>query len=201
MHGRDLYIETLISKSETFVKNIRWRAFFYLNPDLRMYQKETYGFTSTKPPPIIQELKEFQNDLVDLIQNINFRHVPNHFQNKLQKDLNHIKKDDHLYIPADKTNNYYRVKPADYEHLLQKSIHKNYKKTDRSAINNITKTDIHIAKKLDFADRINTTAERESFITLKDHKENFKNKPTCRLINPCKPELGKIIKQLLEKIV
>ena len=130
-----------------------------------------------------------------------FRHVPNHFQNKLQKDLNHVKIDDHLYIPADKTNNYFIVRPADYEHLLEKSIHKNYKKTDRSALNNRTKTDIHIAKKLDLADRINTTSERESFITLKDHKENFKNKPTCRLINPCKPEISKISKQLLEKIV
>ena len=51
-----------------------------------------------------------------------------------------------------------------------------YKKTDRPAINNITKTDIHLAKNLDLADRINTTAERESFITLKlkDNKENFK---------------------------
>ena len=84
---------------------------------------------------------------------------------------------------------------------MEKSIHKNYKKTDKSAINNIIKADIHIAKKLDLADRINTTAERESFITLKDHKDNFKNKPTCRLINPCKPEIGKISKQLLEKIV
>ena len=95
-----------------------------------MDQKETYGFLSTKPPSIIHELEEFENDLVDLIQNINIRHVPNHSQNKLQKDLNHIKKNDHLYIPADKTNNYYRVKPADYKHLFEKLIHKNYKKTD-----------------------------------------------------------------------
>ena len=36
VHGKDLYIKTLIRKSETFVKNIRWRAFFYLNSDLRM---------------------------------------------------------------------------------------------------------------------------------------------------------------------
>ena len=41
--------------------------------------KETYGVITTKPLPIIQELKEFVNDLVDLIQNIKFRHVPNHF--------------------------------------------------------------------------------------------------------------------------
>ena len=88
----------------------------------------------------------------------------------------------YIYIPADKTNNYYIVKPADYEQLLEKSVLKNYKKTDRAAIYNIIKADIHIAKNLDLADRINTTAERESFITLKDHKENFKNKPTCRLI-------------------
>ena len=78
MHGKDLYIKTLISKSETFVKNIRWTAFFYLNPDLRMDQKEAYGFISTEPPPIIQEIKEFENDLVDLIQNIKLRHAPNH---------------------------------------------------------------------------------------------------------------------------
>ena len=98
VHGKDLYIKTLISKSETFVTNIRWKAFFYLNQELRMNQKERKSFISTKPPRIIHELKEFENDLVDLIQNIKFRHVPDHFQNKLQKDLNHIKKNDHLYI-------------------------------------------------------------------------------------------------------
>ena len=104
-----------------------------------MDQKEKYGFISTKPPHIIQEVKEFKTVQVVLMQNMKFRHVPNHFQNKLQKDLSHIKKDDHRYIPADETNSYYRVKPADYEHLLGKSIHKNYKKTDRAEINNIIK--------------------------------------------------------------
>ena len=84
VHGK---IKTLISKSETFVKYIRWKAFFYLNPDLKMDQKEIDGFISTKPSPIIQALKEFENGLVDLIQNTKFRHVPIHFQNKLQKDL------------------------------------------------------------------------------------------------------------------
>ena len=93
-----------------------------------MDQKETYSFISTKPPPIIQELKEFENVLVDLFQNIKFRHVLNHFQNKLQKDLNHIEKDDHLYILADKTNNYYRVKPADYVTTIGEIYtYKNYK--------------------------------------------------------------------------
>ena len=34
--------------------------------------------------------------------------------------------------------------------------------------------------------KINITAEREAFIILKDHKPNFKNNPTCRLINLAK---------------
>ena len=63
-------------------------------------KKHNYGFISTKPTPITQELKGFENNIVDLIQNIKFRYTPNHFQNKLQKDLGlyHIKKDDQLYI-------------------------------------------------------------------------------------------------------
>ena len=46
-----------------------------------------------------------------------------------------------------------------------------------------------------------TTSKREVFITLKDHKPNYINEPTFRLINPSKQELGKVSKQKLEKIV
>ena len=37
-------------------------------------------------------------------------------------------------------------------------------------------------------------------MTLKDHQENFLNCPTCRLINPAKSEIGRVSKQILEKI-
>ena len=43
------------------------------------------------------------------------------------------------------------------------------------------------------------TANRECFVSLKDHKENFKNNPKCRLINPTKCELGKVSHQILTK--
>ena len=39
-----------------------------------------------------------------------------------------------------------------------------------------------------------------AFITLKGHKENFVNKPTCRLINPTKTELDKISKKIIQDI-
>ena len=39
-----------------------------------------------------------------------------------------------------------------------------------------------------------TNDEGYSFIAIKDHKENFDNQPTVRLINPAKNELGRISK-------
>ena len=56
------------------------------------------------------------------------------------------------------------------------------------------------AQTLKIDDRVESLAPKESFITLKDHKDNFQNNPTCRLINPTKSELGKVSKQILDKI-
>ena len=58
----------------------------------------------------------------------------------------------------------------------------------------------NIANNFKLADKIDHLAKIEAFISLKDHKENFNNKPTCRLINPTKNELGKISKKLVEDI-
>ena len=43
-------------------------------------------------------------------------------------------------------------------------------------------------------------AQRNSYITLKDHKENFQSNPKFHLINPAKTELGKISKVVLDDI-
>ena len=43
-------------------------------------------------------------------------------------------------------------------------------------------------------------AKRPAFITLNDHKENFDNNPTCRLINTAKSELNKVSKIFLDRI-
>ena len=45
-----------------------------------------------------------------------------------------------------------------------------------------------------------TNEEGNSFITIKDHKANFDNQSTVRLINPAKNELGRIKKLILDKI-
>ena len=45
-----------------------------------------------------------------------------------------------------------------------------------------------------------TNGKNECFITLKDHKPNFKNNPKVRLIKPAKNEIGRISKNILDKI-
>ena len=57
-----------------------------------------------------------------------------------------------------------------------------------------------IENKLDINNRMKRLAKIQAFIALKDHKENFRNNSTCRLINPTKGELDKISKIILKEI-
>ena len=66
--------------------------------------------------------------------------------------------------------------------------------------NDINKEAKEIAEKLNVRDRMEYLANQQSFITLKGHKDNFQNNPTCRLINPTKSEMGLFSKQILERV-
>ena len=48
--------------------------------------------------------------------------------------------------------------------------------------------------------KIDIIAQRNSYITLQDHKGNFRANPKFRLINPAKTELGKVSKVVLDDI-
>ena len=47
---------------------------------------------------------------------------------------------------------------------------------------------------------MDTMGKKQAYVTLKDHKDNFADRLPCRLINPAKPEMGKVSKQILDKI-
>ena len=49
-------------------------------------------------------------------------------------------------------------------------------------------------------DKVEVNDTSNCFVTLKDHKENFLNHPTTRLINPAINEIGRIGKQILDQI-
>ena len=186
--SRSDYLQRLIEKTEQFLRRMRWKAYFFLNPDTTSFSKETYGFKSTKNPPPIEELKDFEDDMLRMIQSVKFKQVNNPFLNKLKEDADRIKNEPKLLITADKTTNFYKLEPFAYNHLLEKNITKCFKKAQPETTQAIHKENKAIATQLRIDDRVDTTADKDAFITLKDHKPNFANKPTCRLINPTKSE-------------
>ena len=195
------YVTTLIGKTEKLIKNMRWRAFHYLHPKDDTEGKETYGFSSRRSPPVIEEMRLFESRMTELVGNIEFHERSNDFQKELNEDLKKVIDDDHLTVKADKTTNFYRMKPRDYKELLDKNIQKDYKKAEKRQATKINKKAKVIAEKLEFADRVEAMARRDAFITLKDHKPNFNNALTCRLINPTKSKIRKVAEQILQKIV
>ena len=131
--------------------------------------------------------------MYELVRDIKFKAHKNAFQHKLKEDVTKVTNDPRMYIAADKTTNFYKVDEHTYNELLEKHIHKDYKKTTTEAVKEVSKVDKEIVTKLEIADRVYSTTGKQAFVTLKDHKPSFNNNPTCRLLNPTKPEIGKTI--------
>ena len=195
---------------------MRWKAFFYdKNRRERNNEEEekesdgdaeekpniNYGFKSPRTPPQNNLLKAFEDDLYDIIQKVSFTKHRNDFQKKLKSDIQTIRSSTKLFVPADKSTNLYEMDRTEYERLLHGSITKSYKKCHTNVKATIDSEAKYIASSLSLGDRIEQFSEKDSFITLKDHKENFQNHPTCRLINPAKSEMGHISKSIIEQIV
>ena len=119
----------------------------------------------------------------------------------MTNDVTKINKSPNLFVPADKTNNLYELSMESYKKLLKENVTASYQKTATSTLDKINAEAISIAHNLRLEDRIESFPPHDAFITLKDHKENFRNHPKCRLINPAKSEIGKISKQLLDSII
>ena len=195
------YTMRFIDKTEHLLKRMRWRAFYYLNPEKRKSTtKEAYGFKSQLPPPFIPQLKGFEDDMLRLIEGLKFRKPDSPMQRKLQEDVKRIKNEKNLIVPADKTGNYYSMPKEQYLKLMSDNVTSTYKKANKQDENMINRKAREITDTLQISDRVHILAPKDAYITLKDHKDNFHNRPQCRVINPTKSELGVIAKKELDRI-
>ena len=135
-----------------------------------------------------------------MVHNIKFRNVNNKFQNKLNKNISKIKKSTKTFIPADKTSKFYKLDKTQHDKLLRDSITTTHKKASTDAANIIDSQAKSIAQEFNIDNHTEQIAKQQAYITLKDHKDNSANHPTCRLINPAKSELRKVSKQILDNI-
>ena len=193
------YKLNLTEKLQSFAKRLRWRAFFYLNKD-NTSRRETYGLKSPKCPPQIGALIPFEKDLMDIVNKVKFRRHRDEMQGKLKEDVKKITSSKDVYVKADKTRNYYKVAPQMYKEIVKNNVTRNYKKANANTVTKINMEAKEIATQLKIEDRTQILAETESKVTVKDHKESFHSNPEYRLINPTKSEIGKISKQITERI-
>ena len=187
----------LTEKIESVLKRMRWKAhFFFSKQNQQPETLKAYGFKSHNHPPQITLLEEFEKDLYGIVTAIKYRNVNNNFQEKLKSNkISKIKSSANMFIFADKTNNIYEMKPLNHENIIMENISKTYQKVPDKLEKAITMEAKNIARSYKLAGRIDHLPRSETFITLKDHKDNFYNKPSCRLINATKNELGKISTQ------
>ena len=94
----------------------------------------------------------------------------------------------------------YRLEKEEYYRLLQNAVTTAYKKSNKETERRINCEGIKYAKGANILDKVKVNGTTNCFITLKDHKTNFLNHPTTRLINPAKNEIGRISKQILDQI-
>ena len=142
----------------------------------------------------LQFLEHLQKDLINIINNVKFIHNTNSFQKKFRADITEIKNSRNIYVSSDKTNNIYRMSTSEHNTLLKENVIKTYKNAPEKLQKSINSEAKSIAIKPKLSDRIEKLAEAPAYLTLKDHKENFRSKPFCRLINLCKNKLGKSVK-------
>ena len=163
-------------------------------------EKQTFGFRSRNCPPAVEELANFEDDLMLMTKNVEFRNINNTFQEKLKNDIKELRENDKVFVSADKSLNIYKMEKDEYKKLLFENVTKTYKKTTEEKLKTINKGAKTIAQKLELDDRVEKMQESQCYITVKDHKEDFPHKISCRLLNPSKSDIGKISKMIIDKI-
>ena len=105
---------------------MRWKANIFLKGDKNSIESNRFGLSSTKTPPAILEMKPFEGDLFNLIENITFRNARNEFQESLANDLKKINSSPNIFVFADKTRNIYGTPLDTYDKLMHDNITKTY---------------------------------------------------------------------------
>ena len=212
LHNKKTFLKRLIPTVQSLIERMRWKVIFASkqdqedinNDDYLQNRTNKYGFkTPHTPSQEDPELSRFESKLYDLINSIEFHEQPRKttITRKLEEDISRLNKSKNVWVKADKTTNFYEVDPNTYKTLLEKSVTAQYRKCDPTEENKINFTASKIAKELKIDDRANQFSRQPAFITLKDHKGDFSTNPSTRLINPAKTDLGKVAKQMLDRII
>ena len=132
---------------------MRWKALEFLGK-LGSNEKEIFGFRSHKSRPCVDELAEFESDLLMMVHNIELRPVRNNFLSKLKDNVKVINNTKEVLVNADKSTYIYKMNKNAYNKYLTDNITKTYKKTNKTKVNRINSESKKIAEKLKLDNRM-----------------------------------------------
>ena len=202
--SKEAYLNKLLVQTEKFIHRIEWKTYFFLNPGRRGNNKRSFGFKSEsrpdKPEPLLADFKRRFTYLITNIEHYGGKSNSKGLQKRMRDHLNLLKREERVLIPADKTQNKYLAAVPEYKEQVKCSVESEYRKIPHRDEKTILLSHSKLATDLQIADRAEVTNKAECYVTIKDHKEGFPNKISTRLINPAKPELGRIAKIKLEEI-
>ena len=190
----------LVDSIENFINRMRWKLFWMKSPPVNNNRKETFGFKSSHKAPSDPDLKKFEEDLIKMVPELEMKKANNSLQDQLKVDMHRIKEKKEVIVSADKTDNHYLIPVDDYRRLMVENISKDYKRTTMDTVRNINREAASISRDLLLDDRIEAMAMRSSFITVKDHEQDWPARPIFRLINPTKSNIGVISKSILDRV-
>ena len=181
---------------------MRWKAYFFLNTIncSEKEGKEKYGFKTTKHSPHIKEMDKFEAEMIGMVKEIKFRKMRNNIQQKMYEDMRRFKESENIFVKSDKSGNLYEIEKEKYKQMMFKEMVKNYKKAPSDLEKELNNEAKMLAHRLGIVDRVEKYNTKNCFITIKDHKSDFKIHPECRLINPAKTQIGRISKIIVQEI-
>ena len=154
----------------------------------------------TSNPPHIKQLDKFENEMIGMVKEIQFRKMRNNIQQNMYEDMRRFKESESIFVKSDKSGNLYEIEKGRYKQMMFKEVVKNYKKAPPDLEKELNNDAKMLAHRLGIVDRVEKYNTKNCFITIKDHKSDFKTNPECRLINPAKTQLSRVSKIIVQEI-
>ena len=200
--NRHQYNLVLLRRIESFIKNMRWKVYFF-SMRLTVLKRRDGRNMSLKlgsTPPHIKEMDKFVAEMIGMVKEIKFRKMRNNIQQKMYEDMRRIKESYSMFVKSDKSDNLYEIEKGRYKQMMFKERVKHYRKAPPDLEKELNSEAKMLAQRLSIVDRVEKYNAKNCFITIKDHKSDFKTNPECRLINPAKTQIDRVSKIIVQDI-
>ena len=138
--------------------------------------------------------------MIGMVKEIKFRKMRNNIPQKMCEDIRRIKESDSIFVKSDKSGNFYEIEKGKYKQMMFKEVVEYYRKAPPDLERELNSEAKVLAHRLGIVDRVEKYNTKNCFITIKDHKSDFKTNPECRLINPAKTQIGRVSKIIVQDI-